>query len=877
MVNDVASTTSITVNSTLCALSVSQLREKLKAHGVSSQHCIEKAELQKLLRRAESKAGKVDFTPTNTWQAVKSYHICPTGLQYEMDMKTGKTVAKLTENTGTPKISTPGSRPNVPKDQGRSPGAYAKAKNEPSMQRPSLSHHAKGSVRHEAAVKRTDSGHSIINGGPMNNSQGSTTHGTALSSQGSGYSTPRGVVGGGPHNINTSNGVPQNNTIPTSARGAAVLGSRNQGKDIVSNRNSSHNNLNNNTNVPPLKMPKASTGSGASTMIPRVLPSRLATSASGSGAKPNNINNYNNNNNNTNAPDGVETKKKVDRHGRTAEEVRRNSFTALLNPVKPIPTSHDHHHHHHKSSSSRHEKHQHQHHGNQETPGGSVSQHQHSRPGSSHEQDRKRRKSTHNHNHHHHHTASTSSTPMSSSHRHRHEGSSSHHHGGGSQPHTPHSTRTNNDHHHHGGTPGSRAGSSHDDGFGGRHHHHHHHPRESELRHVRRRLFEDDDLGSAAPGGGTGGEGTNSSGCSRTNADPTPSIEEGNLDAEPKVADEGGSHTRNSPPAGSNHTTGPSHPQAGSSAFPALPADSKGNHHSEKRHRDRLRGEERRRTFGMGAGAEAPPGGSHHSSHEKKMRGESRHSSSHASSSHRALDSQGGGDDHRRRDSHESSSHGRNRAHGMEAERDAEREDRRKAREAHHREHRDRRRSRGDDHDKRARKRRRQEKDAAYNALISEITQEEKEKQRARREHVNKQFRARGLLTPAAGDNSSGGPNLPVDERPWTPSTSTPPPHNNVVRRTNSVKQCRRQQDPDSSHKDAASSTTEDPDSAAVVAPINRELIQSNAFILEASSEEGSTFPSLHGEIPAGLTRESSSEEIEAALMQSQVSMDDFV
>jgi len=79
----------------IASLSVSNLRERLKALGIAYGHCIEKAELQKLLRRAELMKEKVEFKANDTWQPVKSYHICPKGLQYQMDMATGETNAKL--------------------------------------------------------------------------------------------------------------------------------------------------------------------------------------------------------------------------------------------------------------------------------------------------------------------------------------------------------------------------------------------------------------------------------------------------------------------------------------------------------------------------------------------------------------------------------------------------------------------------------------------------------------------------------------------------------------------------------------------------------------------------------------------------------------
>lgn len=89
----------------ISALSIRQLREKLQSFGVNSEHCLEKNELVKLLSRAEFKVGRVDFRATRRWQAVESFHICPTGLQYEMDMASGATYARLVDKKKSSSIT----------------------------------------------------------------------------------------------------------------------------------------------------------------------------------------------------------------------------------------------------------------------------------------------------------------------------------------------------------------------------------------------------------------------------------------------------------------------------------------------------------------------------------------------------------------------------------------------------------------------------------------------------------------------------------------------------------------------------------------------------------------------------------------------------
>ena len=44
-------------------------------------------------RLADSK-GLQNFVPTDEWQVVQKYHICPPGLKYKMDVNTGVTLAR---------------------------------------------------------------------------------------------------------------------------------------------------------------------------------------------------------------------------------------------------------------------------------------------------------------------------------------------------------------------------------------------------------------------------------------------------------------------------------------------------------------------------------------------------------------------------------------------------------------------------------------------------------------------------------------------------------------------------------------------------------------------------------------------------------------
>lgn len=127
----------MTVNP-IAQLSVSALREKLTSYGVSYGHCIEKKELQKLLGRAEAMKDKVEFCATESWQSVKSFHLCPVGLEYALDLESGESKARLqdpneksgrrvessrtSEGTTTPcnTASSSSSKPGTPPIPGRS-------------------------------------------------------------------------------------------------------------------------------------------------------------------------------------------------------------------------------------------------------------------------------------------------------------------------------------------------------------------------------------------------------------------------------------------------------------------------------------------------------------------------------------------------------------------------------------------------------------------------------------------------------------------------------------------------------------------------------------------------------------------------------------